>query len=61
MEPETSWFLVGFVNHRTTTGTPIQRILSGSVWLEQHVGKKLDEEGPWRPRLDLILKVAGRQ
>ena len=31
MEPETSWFLVGFVNHCATTGTPII-IIFKRVW-----------------------------
>ena len=29
-EPATSWFLVGFVNHCATTGTPFLPFLEGS-------------------------------
>ena len=34
-EPATSWFLVGFVNHCATTGTPSMAIFLSSSFLEQ--------------------------
>ena len=41
IEPETSWFLVGFVNHWATTGTPspgFERAAEGSCWLDLNLG-----------------------
>jgi len=32
IEPETSWFLVGFVNHWATTGTPPFHFLNSVFW-----------------------------
>ena len=38
MEPATSWFLVGFINHRATTGTPASLLLKTPVLGSSHGG-----------------------
>ena len=53
-EPATSWFLVGFVNHRATTGTPHNHFLSLNQKGSEYNGSKAEAGGRYR-----VFPVAG--
>ena len=63
MKPAISWFLVGFINHCATTGTPTCFIFLCKAFFTQHNVFKIHPEVPvvaqWDKNLTSIHENAG--